>query len=217
MRCIILYSSERYHILWLSIIDEKIGTGKVTDEFELDSTTHQKLGADLIVMHLKEEDEFISKMEKYNTPLETVQLEHHEILREQLKNKSLTIIGHHFTTNTETKEEVLVPTTLEGTFNLYSNNRYFINTVTPSMMGVCGGPVVYNRKSENGSDETICIGMVEALIPELNNPDKPFLNVISNNTMVVPSSVIQSFLSDVEQTLDSAKSERFSKDFIDDL
>eukprot|EP01125_Pyxidicula_operculata_P015235 TRINITY_DN5155_c0_g1_i5.p1 TRINITY_DN5155_c0_g1~~TRINITY_DN5155_c0_g1_i5.p1 ORF type:complete len:171 (+),score=12.51 TRINITY_DN5155_c0_g1_i5:31-543(+) len=90
-----LYPPAQYP--WLQFVREdavhnfiqlrEIGTGKVTDEFELDSTTHQKLGADLIVMHLKEEDEFISKMEKYNTPLETVQLEHHEILREQLKNK----------------------------------------------------------------------------------------------------------------------------------
>jgi len=168
-------------------------------------------------MHLEDEQHFLQTMKtKYNFQ----EISHLDLCNNIITDhtQACQIVGNDFTKNQQ--EEVLVPVTLPGKVNLFSNNRYFLRTPEVAVMGLCGGPVLLG--DENGIIQ--CMGMVEALVspPKDAKHDTP-LEHIYNNTMVVPSPDIKLFLGDVEKQLEEetlvvhSARPKYSKDFLDSL
>eukprot|EP01124_Arcella_intermedia_P007619 TRINITY_DN1469_c0_g1_i14.p2 TRINITY_DN1469_c0_g1~~TRINITY_DN1469_c0_g1_i14.p2 ORF type:complete len:268 (+),score=62.38 TRINITY_DN1469_c0_g1_i14:39-842(+) len=188
-----LYSPNQYP--WLQFVYEEatlnylqirqMDTGAILQQFPTERRLFKKMDADLVVMHLKDEKGFLNSLSKYDIQIAPLNLK-----RELLESsQEVEIIGHDFKQN-EVGEEVSVPASLKGTIHLHANGKYYAKTPYPAVMGLCGGPVVQENADE-------CVGMVEALVT--NAPQVPALK---DNVSIIPSSLIQLFIDEVDYELD---------------
>jgi len=190
-------------------------TGIILAEFPIEKCVFKQEKADLVVMHLEDEEEFLRTIKLNDQFGEISGLElYDDIITE--RNQPLEIVGHDFTKN-DSGEEVMIPVTLPGKINLFSNNKYFIRTPEVAVMGLCGGPVLLLQ--ENTAPK--CIGMVEALVaPQQQSSNLQELKVIHNNTMVVPSTEIKLFIDELEKhesDEDELPITRLNRKFLDSL
>ncbi len=123
------------------------------------------------------------------------------------------MIGNDFTQNSN-HDEVLVPAVQLGQVTSAARDKYFIQTETPSVMGMCGAPVLLMDKQPTNDWESAvtkrCIGMVEGLVQPVSEEKlreksvdvQKALKAIENNTAVLGSRQILEFIKEVEQSLD---------------
>jgi hypothetical protein len=108
------------------------------------------------------------------------------------------IVGHDLRESPDGEGTgALIPCWMEGVVKKFSDDRFFIATTIPSVMGMCGGPVISVSSKK-------CLGMVEALVHPPAEEDvklgraKPLNVKFANHTASIPSTKILSFL----ETLD---------------
>lgn len=132
----------------------------------------------------------------------------------------ITLVGHDFTKAGE--KEVFLPCSLQGDVLYPSKSKYIVKTLGPSVMGMCGGPVLLGDPETS----TTTIGMVEALVT-VNNPGSDYttpadpktseaLESLNGQTLVLGASEIAEFLPTVELEMDivqPSRSSEYSDDF----
>jgi hypothetical protein len=123
------------------------------------------------------------------------------------------MIGNDFTQDGN-EQEVLVPAVQLGQITSAVRDRFYIQTEAPSVMGMCGAPVLLLDKQPAQDWESAvtkrCIGMVEGLVQPVSEEKlrqksvdvQKALKAIENNTAVLGSRQILEFVKEVEQSLD---------------
>jgi hypothetical protein len=137
----------------------------------------------------------------------------------------VTLVGHDFTKN-DKGEEVFVPCSLTGHIAYSGNTKYLIHTNEPSVMGMCGGPVLIGDPEKS----TTSIGMVEARVSVNINPETPddphqaaLVRELNDRTVILGAQEIASFLPKVEAEMDdryladSPSAPKQPTDFIDNF
>lgn len=176
-------------------------TGQILEEFMLERELFRQEGKDLVILHLEDEEYFERRLERrWNIELSPLEL----VADSSNEKKSVWIVGHDFTVNQMTKEEVLVPAALRGEVNLRTRSKLFVKSEVLSVMGMCGAPVLV---SDGEICTNKCIGMVEALVHPIksevlsqhNEQIKNTLKRIEQNSVVLPAHEILQFISHIEE------------------
>lgn len=115
------------------------------------------------------------------------------------------LVGHDFAMN-QNGTPVLVPTSLAGTFMGSSKKRIVVDTPQPSVMGLCGGPVLLVDSCSNQATSKV-IGMVEgrinaptqlkassAAVSPDNDPSLAIHKALNDRTVLVSATEIGSFV-----------------------
>lgn len=190
----------------------ELDTGKLLSEFSLDSHLSVKVDSDLVVGHLEDEDNFELVMKhKFDTKVEPLQLKQSSAE----VSSAVELIGHDFSFNANGKP-VLVPVSLSGKVLGSSNRRIVVDTPYPSVMGLCGGPVL--ELSEDGLATPLVVGMVEGRIQnsladgDVSTPIKEgeveMHKALADKTVLVSSLDIAEFITAVEKELEEIAQER---------
>jgi len=216
-----LYNTEDKGLAWLKFLSEddtrlalqlrNVNDGTVISEYDIRPRTFVKPGADLIVMHLEDEPSFLADIQERSAPAESLRFTSGDIFHSP--EKKVVMVGHDFKEllaagidPTHSSASTLTPIELDGELNLQAGRRFFVRTETPSMMGLCGGPVFFR----NGDPGEV-LGMVEALVHPLPNPlpaghaisaqQLEVLKRVQGNTVVLPAAEIAAWVHQVEEEL----------------
>lgn len=187
-------------------------TGALLGEFSLRRELSVKADLDLVVGHLEDEGAFEEAMtHKYKEKIEQLTLKEGE--KEQFSaGKQVSVLGNDFTMNAN-GHHVLVPVSLPATILGSNKNRLVIDTPQPTVMGLCGGPVL--ELDENGEPTDLVVGMVEGRIQEPTNKEggeengtgkaQQFAKVLAGRTVLIASEAISEFIATtVEEKLQTA-------------
>lgn len=179
-------------------------------EFDLRRKYMVKQESDLVVGHLDDENRFEDIMQnKFGVKVEALQL------RRDVPDLSASVelVGHDFSFNAN-GHHVLVPVSLPGTILGGNSRRIVVDTPQPSVMGLCGGPVL---ESANEGDSSFVIGMVEGRIQNaLSDPslsqtvkdgDADMHKALADRTVLLSSVDIAQFVALVEEDLDELANE----------
>jgi len=173
----VMYHEKKYD--WLNYVYEEAVKTKISfrddrtgliasPEFECEPKLYRHNILDLVILHLKNEKEFLQYIEQNKIKFKVLEPE-----LEPLKQETQVIlVGHDFTVN-EKGEEVMFPVYTQGTISdmqYFQNNpsqilRGFARTQKPSVMGMCGGPVLTKSKKYLGSIEALIL-LNPGLFPE---------------------------------------------------
>ncbi|KYQ91315.1 hypothetical protein DLAC_11714 [Tieghemostelium lacteum] len=196
-----LYKEEQYS--WLYVLGESNikaqleyrddETGKLLHSIPLKPPYYLHPLLDLVVFKVDEDD-----FKKSNIPYQAsiIELEPYDFPKEGNPGR---LFGYQLVNE---KENIMKPMQIDFQFHFAeSSERFFLSTESVSPMGVCGGPVV-NIENE-------VIGMVEGLvqidptlIDKTPNPKKrEFLRKTNNNTVFIPSQVLNNFISSIDSNI----------------
>ena len=182
-------------------------TGTLLGEFWLRHGLSVKQDSDLVVGHLNDEKSFEEAMaHKYHSNVELLTLNERDVE----PSKVVEVIGNDFTMNAN-GHHVLVPVSISGQIMGASKNRIVIDTPEPTVMGLCGGPVI--ELDEKGVPTSVVVGMVEGRIQEPTSQSQSSsqqtgnraMQALVGRTVLVSSVTISEFLTTVEEKLDSAQ------------
>lgn len=179
-----------------------------------------KVDSDLVVGHIEDEHGFEDVlMAKFGIKVEPLLLKQSAVEPQS----AVELIGHDFSFNAN-GQHVLVPVSLPGTVLGASNRRIVVETPQPSVMGLCGGPVL--ELDKEGLLTPLVIGMVEGRIQNslasatsaqtIQEGDVEMHKALADKTVLVSSLDIANFISSVEDELeDAAKQESIPSHLLD--
>lgn len=189
----------------------ELDTGALLTEFPLRKQMSVKVDSDLVVAHILDEEALEEEMKKRFGE---------EVLALQLKQSvpdvmsEVELLGHDFTMNAN-GHHVLVPVSLPGSVLGGNKRRIVVDTPQPSVMGLCGGPVL--ELKQDGQSTTIVVGMVEgriqssitnpSMIANDSNSDPKMHKALADKTVLLSSLDIADFLVEVEKDLENMVNE----------
>eukprot|EP01132_Coremiostelium_polycephalum_P007980 gene7980-9816_t len=165
-------------------------TGQLLHTIPLKPPYHLHPTLDLVAFKV-DPNEFTRSNLPYTTTI--IELEDYEHPIEGHEGK---LFGYRLV---DEKENILKPIESEYKFHCEeSSHRFYVQTKTPSPMGVCGGPVI-NIENE-------VVGMVEGLVQIDSNSinsvkdreQREFIKACNNNTVFIPSQVLNRFLKSID-------------------
>lgn len=198
----------------------ELDTGALLREFDLRRHLSVKVDSDLVVGHIEDESAFEDiLMNKFGIEIEPLQLKHGAVE----PHTAVELIGHDFSFNANGKH-VLVPVSLPGTVLGASNRRIVVETPQPSVMGLCGGPVL--ELSKDGLVLPLVVGMVEGRIQNslansasaqnIKEGEVEMHKALADKTVLLSSLDIADFITTVEDELDNlAKQESIPAHLLD--
>eukprot|EP01133_Synstelium_polycarpum_P009001 gene9001-10558_t len=164
-------------------------TGRVLHSIPLEKPFHLHPNLDLVCFEVNIED-----FQKSSLPFAAsiLELESYEHPR---KGHTGRLFGYQLVNE---KDDIMLPLATDYKFNVEESSRHFVQTKTPSPMGICGGPAV------NFDNEVV--GMIEGLVKldqksidaYTDENRKIFYTGLNSNTVYIPSQVLKSFIASID-------------------
>lgn len=117
-----------------------------------------------------------------------------------LDRSDVIVAGHRLHGERGSGEECVERCTLAGRVSLMEESRGYVDTgLHESEMGMCGGPVVLS------SNETVCIGLLEGLVPRLARGEEAKHerhSQVAGHSVFISANELRLFLKDVETSVE---------------
>lgn len=109
----------------------------------------------------------------------------------------VSICGHELEGDAGSGNEKVLPISVAGeVVDVDGNTRAFVETEIPTVMGMCGGPVL--------GPDGVCIGMLEGLIPSLKEGEKAMSQKhakLAGCSVIITADELRHFITDIEREL----------------
>lgn len=170
--------------------------------------------SDVSCMHLEDEDGAVRELASRGFKLSPLSLASDPLENAVSPEDHIEFQGHFLrpsvddTTLDDTS--VQLPRVIGGHFNAATNLQAFFHTSELLEMGMCGGPALLRRDAGNnpqggehplalasGSEQPPCIGLIEGIVPNVEDESHP-AHAVAGNAAIVDSATLKQFIADVE-------------------